>query len=83
MASLDEEFKYYQNNKEEFLSKHKGKFIVIKGEKMIGVYDDRMEAIEATRKKHELGTFLVQEVKENDIQTFHSRVLLGDKEDAS
>ena len=79
METLDVEFKFYQENKENFLSKHEGKFIVIKEKKVIGVYEDRMKAIEETKKTHELGTFLVQEVVENDTIFFHSRVHIGGK----
>ena len=79
MATLDTEFKYYQDNKEHFLAEYKGKFIVIKGEEVIGTYDDRIVAIEETKKIHKLGTFLVHEVIENDEIMFHSRVLIGKK----
>ena len=79
MAALDKEFKYYQDHKEHFLSKYEGKFIVIKGEEVIGVFDDRIAAIEETKKTHELGTFLVHEVARDDVQMFHSRVLIGKK----
>ena len=77
MTILDNEYKYYQDNKEHFLSQYEGKFIVIKNKEVIGVFDDKITAVEETRKKHELGTFIVQEVIKNDVITFHSRVLIG------
>lgn len=83
MVSLDEEFDFYQSNKERFLSEYEGKFVVFKEKKVIGVYENRMEAIKETRKEHELGTFLVQEVKKDDVLTFHSRVILGSKQNAT
>ena len=76
MATLDREFEFYQDNKERFLSEYQGKFIVIKGEEVIGVFEDQMEAVEETRKKHQLGTFMVKEVVENDTITFRSREIV-------
>ena len=75
--ALEKEFKFYQDNKEKFLVEYEGKFIVIKGNEVIGVFKDRLEAIEKTKQKHELGTFLVQEVVKDDVLVFHSRVLVG------
>lgn len=75
MAELDREFEYYKANKDSLVSQYEGKFIVIVGHKVIGAFDDRMEAIKNARKDHELGTFLVQHVKkEDDVAFFHSRV---------
>ena len=57
----------------------KGKFIAIKGTEVIGVFDDRVAAINETKKNHGLGTFLVQEVIKDDVLVFHSRVLIDKK----
>ena len=75
MAKLDKEFQFYQKNKDALLPEYEGKFVVIVGEKVVGAYDDRIEAINKTREKYELGTFLVHFVqKEEKIPFFHSRV---------
>ena len=76
MAELEKEFKYYLQNKEKFLKDYKGKFIVIKDQRVLGIYDDQMEAIEQTRKEHKLGTFLVHHVQpdEEEQVRFRSRV---------
>ncbi len=74
---LEKEFKYYLENQDKLVEKHKGKFIVIKNCKIIGVYDSELEAINQTTKKHKLGTFLVQKCepgKESYTQAYHSRV---------
>ncbi len=74
---LETEYEYYQNNKDELLKQYNGKIIVIIGNNVIGDYNKKNEAIIATKKKHKLGTFLVQKVstEENDqIQRFYSRV---------
>lgn len=76
MSDLKKEFQYYLDNKTELIKKHDGKFIVIKNLQVIGVYDDRMVAIEETKKTHALGSFLVQHVTSTneDQVRFHSRV---------
>ena len=74
-TALDREFAYYQAHKKELLEQYEGRFIAIKGEAVIGVFDNRLVAIKATMQDHLLGTFLVQEVTEDDkIARFHSRV---------
>ena len=75
---LDKEFKYYINNQNELVGKHKGKFLVIKEQAVIGVYNTEIEAYSETVKIHELGTFLIQECQpgdENYTQTFRTRVI--------
>jgi hypothetical protein len=75
---LEREFKYFLDNKEGLSQKYNGKFLVIKEEKIIGVYDTEKEAYDNAIKNNELGTFLIQECSTSDsafIQNFHSRVL--------
>ena len=74
---LEKEFKYYLENQEELVEKYNGKYIVIKNCKVVGIYDNELEAINETAKKHELGSFLVQKCEpgsESYTQIFHSRV---------
>ncbi len=74
---LEKEFQYYLDHQDEFVKKYNGKVVVIKDCNVIGVYDTELEAIEATKKQHELGTFLVQKCEPGEdsyTMTFHSRV---------
>ena len=76
---LDTEFKYYVEHQTELLDKYSGKFIVIKGEKVIGDYDSQMDAYNETLKTEKLGTFLIQHCipgTQSYTHTFHSRVVL-------
>ena len=78
MNLLEKEFKYYLDNQAEFVKSYSGKFLAIKDQKIIGVYDARDEALKETSKTHELGTFLIQQCSSGDAaysQTFHSRVI--------
>ena len=74
---LKDEFEYFLKHQKEFADKYNGKFIVIKGQNVIGVYDSELKAVEETSKKEKLGTFLVQKCEHGDAsftQTFHSRI---------
>ncbi|HKC14632.1 MAG TPA: hypothetical protein VKC89_01550 [Patescibacteria group bacterium] len=73
---LDKEYQYYKKNEKAFLEKYKGKVLVIKGEEIVGTYNDESTAYTESTSKYELGTFLIQKcVPEKDTtQTFHSRV---------
>lgn len=75
---LKDEFQFYLDNQENLVEKYKGKFLVIKGQKVIGVYDSEIDAYTKTVVKEELGTFLIQECQpgqENYTQTFRTRVI--------
>lgn len=74
---LSNEFNYYLSHQDELVKKYNGKYIVIIGEDVIGIYDSDVEALRETEKSHELGTFLIQKCtpgKEDYTQIFHSRV---------
>jgi len=76
--SLEKEFEFYLKNQGEFAKKYNGKYIVIKNQEVIGVFESEIEAIEKTSASHQLGTFLVQKCepgKESYTQTYHSRVV--------
>lgn len=77
MSMLSNEFNYYLSHQDELVKKYNGKYIVIIGEDVIGIYDSDVEALRETEKSHELGTFLIQKCtpgKEDYTQIFHSRV---------
>jgi hypothetical protein len=80
MKKLEKEFNYYLEHQDELVKKYKGRFVVVKNQNVIGVFDTEIEAVEETAKKHELGTFLVQKCEpgsESYSQTYHSRVLFA------
>jgi len=74
---LEQEFDYYLKNQTELVKQYEGKFIVIKDQKVVGVFDSELEAYTEMQKTEDLGTFLIQQCtpgKESYTQTFHSRV---------
>lgn len=79
MEPLKREFDYYLTHQKELVEKYNGKFIVIKGDAIIGAYKSAFEAVKGAEEKgHELGTFLVQKCEPGNAslsQTYHSRVI--------
>lgn len=75
---LEKEFNYYLKNQDELVKKYTGKVIAIKNEKVIGIFDSDLQAVEEVSKTEELGTFLIQKVESGSnsyTQTYHSRLI--------
>ena len=77
-ALLKSEFEWYLSNQKELVKKYDGKYLVIKGCKVVDVYDHEDVALFESEKKYELGSFLIQKCTQgNDAytQSFNSRVV--------
>ena len=75
--NLQKELEYFKTHQEELVKQYEGKFLVIKDQKVEGIYDTEIEAYNNAQKKFELGTFIIQQClagKDIYTQTFHSRV---------
>jgi len=75
---LEKDYKYYEKNRTVFVEKYSGKVIVIKDQKVIGIYENKPEALSATIKDHEIGTFLIQQVvpvEQDEVQMFYSNAV--------
>ena len=62
MEDLISEFDRYLANREEMLANYEGKFLALKGGVVLGAYDSYGAAVFATRREHERGTYLIQEI---------------------
>jgi len=74
---LEKEFKYYLDNQDKFVKEYEGKYLVIVGEEIVGIYSSDEEAYFESEKKYKSGTFLIQFCEAGDssyTQSFHSRV---------
>ena len=74
---LKKEFEFFKKNQDKLVAEHDGKFVVISGEEVVGVYDSELEAYHDAQKEHVLGTFIIQHCipgTEGYTKTFHSRV---------
>lgn len=69
---LEKEYEFFSNNIPELYKKYGHKFLVIKGEKIIGAYDNENIALTTTLQTEQLGTFLIQEcLKKPEDATCH------------
>ena len=78
MNAQDKDFDYFLANMQNLFSKHGHKFVAVKNQSILGVYDTFNDALENTLKSEELGTFLVQECfdnKEEMVQHFQCNVM--------
>jgi hypothetical protein len=66
IETVNNEFRYYLDNQDDFVKKYDGKVIVLKNHEVLGTYDTELDAIMETRKEHEPGTFMVQKVSEGE-----------------
>ncbi len=73
---LDKEFQYYLDNQNELVKKYEGKYLIIKNNAVVDVFDTKDEAYFEGEKKYELGTFLIQYCTRGNVfftQTFYSQ----------
>lgn len=76
--SLKPEVEYYIANQKKLAARYAGKYLVIKGQKVIAVYEREMVAVKQSEKEHALGTVLVQKADaatDSYSQSYHSRVI--------
>lgn len=72
---LEDEFEYYIAHESEILARHRDRYVVIKGGRVLGAFDSEIEAVSETAKREPAGTFLVQHaVPGAHTQAFFSRV---------
>ncbi len=57
---FDEELEFFKVNQEALVKKHRGKFLVIKGKQVIGVYASALDAFFGAQTQHEVGSFMIQ-----------------------
>ena len=61
----DLDYKWFEQNMERLYAEHGNKFVAVKHESILGVYDNFDAALQTTLKNEEWGTFLIQEIFEN------------------
>lgn len=73
---LEKDFKYYIDNQADFVKKYSNKYLIIKDQAVVEVFDTKNEAYFEAQKKYELGTFLLQYCAAGNMfytQTFHTQ----------
>jgi len=55
-----DELDFFVSHQAELVEKYQGKILVIKGNELLGVYNDALQAYTETQKHYEPGTFMIQ-----------------------
>ena len=75
--ALDREVKYYEANKKDLLKKHNGKFVLIKGDRLVGSFDSEKSAYEAGLKEFGNQAFLIKRVSKKEDTSQNPALVLG------
>ena len=62
---LEKEYEFYLKIREELAQKDDGRFVAIKGEEVLGIYDDYLQAANTVYVEHERGTVLMQQISKD------------------
>ncbi len=57
---FEKESNFFIANQEQLVHDHAGKVLVLRGEEVVGVYDDALQAYLDAVKKYKPGTFMIQ-----------------------
>jgi len=57
---LEREFQYFVDNQTDLFKQFPYQYLAIKDQKVIGVYDSKIDAYLETEKEHKLDSFLIQ-----------------------
>ncbi len=57
---LEKEFQYFVDNQSDLFKQFPDQYLVIKDQKVIGIYDNGIDAYFETQEEHEMGSFLIQ-----------------------
>jgi hypothetical protein len=66
MPELETELAYYRAHRDEWLKSYRDRFVLVKGEKLIGVFNTQEEALRVGARSFGLNSFLIQRVTETD-----------------
>ena len=71
----DKNYSFFVSNLSTLVNQYTDKYVVIKDEAIIGIYDSFKSAFDETKKTEELGTFLIQfcsDDPQSDVNYFYS-----------
>jgi hypothetical protein len=74
---LDKERKYFETHRAEWLKKHPDKFVLVKGEELIGVFSTQQEALVEGARRFGTEAFLVRQVEESEQLVYIPALTLG------
>lgn len=62
---LEKELAFYEKTLNNWLTEYPGKFVLVKGEELVGVYDTNEQALSAGASRFGLGSYLVRCIQKN------------------
>jgi len=74
---LKKDFEFYKNQNENWHQENRGKFVLIKNQKIVGIYDSYIDALQEGIKKFGEEKFLIQEVGTEDNVNYNTFSLMG------
>lgn len=76
-TALQKEIETFKAKKNEVLAQAEGKFVLIKGEKVIGLFESQGDALQEGYKQFGKGPFLVKQVLALDVPLRFASPLIG------
>ena len=77
MSMLDKERKYFEVHRDTWLKQHPGKFVLVKNEELIGVFNTQEEALVEGARRFGGESFLVRQVEESEQLVYIPALTLG------
>ncbi|MBI3193329.1 MAG: hypothetical protein HYZ34_02550 [Ignavibacteriae bacterium] len=74
---LEKERKYFEIHRTEWLSQHVGKFVLVKNEELIGIFDTQQDALVDGARRFGNDSFLVRQVEESEHLVYIPALTLG------
>lgn len=74
---LDKERKYFEARRAEWLKIHPGKYVLVKDEELIGVFNIQQEALIEGARRFGTDSFLVRQVEESEQLVYIPALTLG------
>lgn len=74
---LDKERKYFEAHRDEWLRTHPGKFVLVKDEELVGVFNTQQEALIEGARRFGTESFLVRQVEESEQLIYIPALTLG------
>ena len=67
-AMLDREFQTFQENKPNLVKNHMGKFVLIKNDTIIGIFENELDAVKQGNQQFKDSYFLVNEITDEEFR---------------
>lgn len=74
---LDSERQFFQDHQEELLKAHPGRFVIIRGEQLVGAFDTVEDALSVGTKEFGLSPFLIRRTDERTSEVCIPALALG------